>query len=223
LKACWSAWNHEAGYGPSGRVAAVTRCSWAWRPSPTDGEAPRPDEPLSFEIVTGRDGRKQAVNLCRPPRATTNAAHREAVGAGSARVRQAQKTAPGPDGRRRRRDGHAGGRWHALVAAGGQGAVDTPALPALIRPALANRLRGCPASVFVLEDELDFVRALFARLELPPISAAFTARSKTRLGSASRISTSLTLPSASMTSLALTTPVEMPFLEASAETRAAPS
>lgn len=89
-----SAWNHEAGYGairPDGGGEEVFVSLAAF---PTDGEGPRPDEPLSFEIVTGRDGRKQAVNLRRLSRAQIAPALRDAAaGVGSARVRarQAQK------------------------------------------------------------------------------------------------------------------------------------
>ncbi|MBL8277576.1 MAG: cold shock domain-containing protein [Pelomonas sp.] len=123
-----SAWNHEAGYGAIRPRGGGDEVFVGLAAFPTDGEGPRPDEPLSFEIVTGRDGRKQAVNLRRLPRATTNTAHREAVGAGSARVRQAQ--------RKRRLGLMAGGAvvtvmlvaggvhwWHPAAKAG-----DTPAL-----------------------------------------------------------------------------------------------
>lgn len=85
-----SAWNHDAGYGairPSGGGEEVFVALAAF---PTDGEGPRPDEPLSFEIVTGRDGRKQAVNLRRLPRHLSSAL-REANGGARIRARQAQK------------------------------------------------------------------------------------------------------------------------------------
>ena len=74
---------------------------------PTDGEGPRLDEPLSFEIVTGRDGRKQAAGLKRvaAPR-VSSAALREAAGTGRLRLRQSQK---------RRRMGLAAGAIVALV------------------------------------------------------------------------------------------------------------
>jgi cold shock CspA family protein len=86
-----SAWNHDAGHGtirPSGGGAEVFVALAAF---PTDGEGPRPDEPLSFEIVTGRDGRKQAVNLRRLSRSHINPALREASGAARIRARQSQK------------------------------------------------------------------------------------------------------------------------------------
>lgn len=86
-----SAWNHDAGYGairPSGGGEEVFVALAAF---PTDGEGPRPDEPLSFEIVTGRDGRKQAVNLKRLARSHVSPALREASGGARIRARQAQK------------------------------------------------------------------------------------------------------------------------------------
>lgn len=88
-----SAWNHEAGYGAIRPLGGGDEVFVGLAAFPTDGEGPRPDEPLSFEIVTGRDGRKQAVNLRRLSRATVTPAMREAVGGGTARVRarQAQK------------------------------------------------------------------------------------------------------------------------------------
>ena len=81
-----SAWNQDAGYGairPSGGGEEVFVGLAAF---PTDGEGPRPDEPLSFEIVTSRDGRKQAVNLRRLSQAQLSPALREAAG-GGVRVR----------------------------------------------------------------------------------------------------------------------------------------
>lgn len=86
-----STWNPEAGHGrirPSGGGEEVFV---AWAAFPTDGEGPRMDEPLSFEIVTGRDGRKQAVNLKRLPPVQRASALREATGVGHARVRRAQR------------------------------------------------------------------------------------------------------------------------------------
>jgi cold shock CspA family protein len=101
-----SAWNHDAGYGairPSGGGEEVFVGLAAF---PTDGEGPRPDEALSFEIVTGRDGRKQAVNLQRLTPARASPALREATGLGRARVQQAQ---------RKRRLGLAAGAVLAIV------------------------------------------------------------------------------------------------------------
>lgn len=86
-----SAWNPDAGYGairPSGGGAEVFVGLAAF---PTDGEGPRLDEPLSFEIVTGREGRKQAVNLRRLSRAHVMPALREAAGGARIRARQAQR------------------------------------------------------------------------------------------------------------------------------------
>lgn len=86
-----TAWNHDAGQGrisPSGGGESIFVSLAAF---PTDGEGARLDETLSFEIVTGRDGRKQAVNLKRLPAAQLNPALREATGLGQARVRQAQR------------------------------------------------------------------------------------------------------------------------------------
>jgi cold shock CspA family protein len=123
-----SAWNPEAGYGAIRPVGGGEEVFVSLAAFPTDGEGPQPDEALSFEIVTGRDGRKQAVNLRRLPRARTPAALREAVGAGSARVRQSQ--------RKRRLGLMAGGAvLMAMLVAGGlhwwppqAKAADTPAL-----------------------------------------------------------------------------------------------
>ncbi|RTL38604.1 MAG: hypothetical protein EKK53_18925 [Burkholderiales bacterium] len=86
-----SAWNHDAGYGAIRPVGGGDEVFVGLAAFPTDGEGARLDETLSFEIVTGRDGRKQAVNLRRIKRAAVNPAMREAVGVGSVRVRQAQR------------------------------------------------------------------------------------------------------------------------------------
>ena len=86
-----SAWNQDAGYGairPSGGGEEVFVSLAAF---PTDGEGPRPDEPLSFEIVTGRDGRKQAVNLKRLSHSHLSPALRASAGGTRIRARQAQK------------------------------------------------------------------------------------------------------------------------------------
>ncbi|MGQ3053297.1 MAG: cold-shock protein [Roseateles sp.] len=86
-----SAWNHDAGYGairPSGGGEEVFVGLAAF---PTDGEGPRLDEPLSFEIVTSRDGRKQAVNLRRLTQAHLSPALREAAGGARVRARYAQR------------------------------------------------------------------------------------------------------------------------------------
>ena len=86
-----SAWNADAGYGSIRPAGGGDEVFVAWAAFPTDGEVPRMDEPLSFEIVTGRDGRKQAVNLKRLPSMTHGSALREATGVGHARVRRAQR------------------------------------------------------------------------------------------------------------------------------------
>lgn len=86
-----SAWNPDAGYGtirPSGGGEEVFVGLAAF---PTDGEGPRLDESLSFEIVTGRDGRKQAVNLQRVRRVQLAPALHEAAGGGRQHVRHAQR------------------------------------------------------------------------------------------------------------------------------------
>jgi cold shock CspA family protein len=102
-----SAWNPDAGVGrirPSGGGEEVFVSLAAF---PTDGDGPRLDEPLSFEIVTGRDGRKQAIGLKRVQGArVSSAALREAAGVGRLRLRQSQK---------RRRVGLAAGAIVALV------------------------------------------------------------------------------------------------------------
>lgn len=86
-----SAWNHDAGYGAIRPAGGGDEVFVALAAFPTDGEGARLDEALSFEIVTARDGRKQAVNLRRIKRSTVNPAMREAIGVGAVRVRQAQK------------------------------------------------------------------------------------------------------------------------------------
>src|SRR5574343_1343626 len=86
-----TAWNPEAGYGSIRPVGGGQEVFVALAAFPTDGEGARLDEPLSFEIVTNRDGRKQAVNVKRLPRAQVAGALREASGVGRLRLRQAQK------------------------------------------------------------------------------------------------------------------------------------
>ena len=84
-----SAWNQEAGHGTIRALHGGDELFVGLAAFPTDGEGPRLDEALSFEIVSGRDGRKQAVNLKRLQR--LGSALREASGVGQARVRQAQR------------------------------------------------------------------------------------------------------------------------------------
>lgn len=86
-----SAWNHDAGYGTIRPVGGGEEVFVGLAAFPTDGDGPQLDEPLSFEIVTARDGRKQAVNLKRIHPAHPNPALREVSGAPRLRSRQAQK------------------------------------------------------------------------------------------------------------------------------------
>lgn len=87
-----SAWNHDAGYGAIRPSSGGDEVFVGLAAFPTDGEGPRPDEPLSFEIVINRDGRKQAVNLRRLSHAQVSPALREAAsGGGRVRARQAQR------------------------------------------------------------------------------------------------------------------------------------
>jgi cold shock CspA family protein len=86
-----SAWNDDAGYGTIRPAGGGEEVFVGLAAFPTDGEGPRMDEPLSFEIVTSRDGRKQAVNLKRLPPSHFSPALREAAGGARVRARQAQK------------------------------------------------------------------------------------------------------------------------------------
>lgn len=86
-----SAWNHDAGYGSIRPLGGGEEVFVSLGAFPTDGDGPRLDEPLSFEVVTSRDGRKQAVELRRLPSPTRRSALREATGGGSARLRQVQR------------------------------------------------------------------------------------------------------------------------------------
>ncbi|WP_056272237.1 MULTISPECIES: cold-shock protein [unclassified Roseateles] len=86
-----SAWNQDAGYGAIRPLGGGEEIFVGLAAFPTDGEGPRPDEPLSFEIVTNRDGRKQAVNLKRLSQTPMNPALREAAGSARIRARQAQR------------------------------------------------------------------------------------------------------------------------------------
>ena len=86
-----SAWNQEAGYGTIRPLNGGDEVFVGLRAFPTDGEGPSLDQAFSFEIVSGRDGRKQAVNLKRLAAGYGGSALREATGGGRARVRHAQK------------------------------------------------------------------------------------------------------------------------------------
>lgn len=124
-----TAWNPEAGYGSIRPVGGGQEVFVALAAFPTDGEGARLDEPLSFEIVTNRDGRKQAVNVKRLPQAQVAGALREASGVGRLRLRQAQK---------RRRMALAAGAVAALMLAVGsvrlwQASHSTPQITAGVR------------------------------------------------------------------------------------------
>ncbi|MFG6442161.1 cold-shock protein [Roseateles sp. LKC17W] len=84
-----SEWNPDVGCGRIRPLGGGEEVFVALAAFPTEGEGPRLDEPLSFEVVTGQDGRKRAVRLARL--ATLHPALREATGAGQVRVRRAQK------------------------------------------------------------------------------------------------------------------------------------
>ena len=86
-----SAWNPDAGHGSIRPVGGGDEVFVGLGAFPTDGGGPTLDELLSFEIVTGRDGRKQAVSLKRLVSATRGSAMREATGVGQARVQRAQR------------------------------------------------------------------------------------------------------------------------------------
>ncbi|RZL35050.1 MAG: hypothetical protein EOP35_15690 [Rubrivivax sp.] len=86
-----SAWNPDAGYGTIQALRGGEEIFVGLAAFPTDGDGPRLDETFSFEIVSARDGRKQAVNLIRLPRSQPAAALRGASAAARARTRQAQR------------------------------------------------------------------------------------------------------------------------------------
>lgn len=122
-----SAWNHDAGYGaitPSGGGDEVFVGLAAF---PTDGEGPRLHEPLTFEIVSGRDGQKQAVRLQRVAPGDMSPAMRAAVGIGQARVRKAQ---------RKRRLGLAAGAVATVMLVLGGVHLWYPGKPAEVPPSM---------------------------------------------------------------------------------------
>ena len=91
FKGVLSAWAQDTGYGtirPSGGGEEVFVGLAAF---PTDGDGPRLDEPLSFEIVTGRAGRKQAVNLKRLTSERVGPALRETTSGARSRARHSQR------------------------------------------------------------------------------------------------------------------------------------
>lgn len=126
-----SAWNHDTGYGAISPAGGGDEVFVALAAFPTDGEGARLDEPLSFEIVTARDGRKEAVNLRRLQRTRPSAALRQASGTGAARVRQSQ--------RKRRLGLLAGGAVLALLLVAGGMRWLKPAAHAAEVPALSRR------------------------------------------------------------------------------------
>jgi cold shock CspA family protein len=105
-----SAWNPDAGYGTIRALNGGDELFVSLGAFPMDGDGPRLDEAFSFEIVSGRDGRKQAVNLKRLPRAQPAVMLREPVG--SVRLRAAQV-------QRKRRLGLAAGAVVAVMLVAG--------------------------------------------------------------------------------------------------------
>lgn len=85
-----STWDQDAGYGAIKPVGGGDEVFVSLAAFPTDGEGPRLDEALSFEIVSGRDGRKEAVRLKRLP-TVVRPALRELTGAARQRVQRAQR------------------------------------------------------------------------------------------------------------------------------------
>jgi cold shock CspA family protein len=85
-----TAWNSDAGCGRIRPVRGGDEVLVALVAFPTDGDGPRLNETLSFEIVTGRDGRKQAVSLQRLA-SSRGSVMRGATGAGHTRVRRVPK------------------------------------------------------------------------------------------------------------------------------------
>lgn len=69
------AWNEEAGYGAIRPAHGGDEIFVGLRAFPMDGEIPHLGEVLSFEIVTGRDGRKKAANLHRVVSSRYDTAH----------------------------------------------------------------------------------------------------------------------------------------------------
>jgi cold shock CspA family protein len=85
------AWNPEAGVGtlkPRGGGDDVFVGLGAF---PMDGDGPRLDEAYRFEIVSSREGRKQAVHLKRLAPAAAPPAALRAAGGASSHYRAAQK------------------------------------------------------------------------------------------------------------------------------------
>lgn len=79
-------WNAERGYGEilplqGGQPLFVHVSAF-----PKDGEPPSLDEVLSFEVVSGRDGRKDAVRVLRAERSVATPAERLLMAAAPQRV-----------------------------------------------------------------------------------------------------------------------------------------
>lgn len=83
------AWNPEAGYGAIRPAKGGDEVFVGLGAFPMDGEGPRLDEALSFEIVSRGDGRKQAVQLKRLVSAPQQPVLREAGSGAKARARRA--------------------------------------------------------------------------------------------------------------------------------------
>lgn len=124
-----SAWNPDAGYGTIRALNGGGDLFVSLGAFPMDGEGLQLDEPFSFEVVSGRDGRKRAVNLKRLARPAPPAVLREATGAARARARQMQ--------RKRRLALAAGAVVMVMLVAGGmrwwQPADKAEAVPAALR------------------------------------------------------------------------------------------
>jgi cold shock CspA family protein len=86
-----SAWDQDAGYGTIRALNGGDEVFVGLAAFPTDGEGPRLDELLSFEIVSGRDGRKRAANLKRLHVGKPAAVLRETSAGTRARLQQAQR------------------------------------------------------------------------------------------------------------------------------------
>lgn len=69
-------WNAERGYGEITPLLGGQPLFVHVSAFPTDGEAPTQDEILSFEVVSGRDGRKDAVRVLRAERGIATPAQR---------------------------------------------------------------------------------------------------------------------------------------------------
>lgn len=71
-----SAWNPERGYGEISPLQGGQPLFVHVSAFPTGGEPPSVDEVLSFEVVSGRDGRKDAVRVLRADRQFASPAQR---------------------------------------------------------------------------------------------------------------------------------------------------